>query len=203
MVHWICISRQFASGGREIGQKVAQALGIPCYDRELITQSAEEHQLSADVVRDNEEFASRHLMFAYPLGSMKAFPSSYKEPMSLPDQVFYAQADTIRRLADKGPCIFLGRCAGDVLEGRHGMRRIFLYADFEDRCTRVMEQTGCTLQEAQALVKRMDKRRAAYYNCYANHKWGEADSFDLAINRSTCSIEGAVQTILAYRNALD
>ena len=83
------------------------------------------------------------------------------------------------------------------------MRRIFLYADFEDRCTRVMEQTGCTLQEAQALVKRMDKRRAAYYNCYANHKWGEADSFDLAINRSTCSIEGAVQTILAYRNALD
>ena len=86
MVHWICISRQFASGGREIGQKVAQALGIPCYDRELITQSAEEHQLSADVVRDNEEFASRHLMFSYPLGSMKAFPSSYKEPMSLPDQ---------------------------------------------------------------------------------------------------------------------
>ena len=138
MVHWICISRQFASGGREIGQKVAQALGIPCYDRELITQSAEEHQLSADVVRDNEEFASRHLMFSYPLGSMKAFPSSYKEPMSLPDQVFYAQADTIRRLADKGPCIFLGRCAGDVLEGRHGMRRIFLYADFEDRCSRVM-----------------------------------------------------------------
>lgn len=199
----ICISRQYATGGLEIGQKVAEALRIPCYDRELITKTAEEHQLNKNVVEEHDERAKRLLSFTGQ-GSLAAF-SPYAGAPSAPlnDQVFYAQSDTIRRLADQGPCVFIGRCAGEVLQGQKKVSRIFIFADKAYRRQRAVSQYGCPPEKAEDILRRMDKQRAFYYNFYTSTEWGQIDSFDLAINSAASGIDGAVQTILAYINALD
>lgn len=199
----ICISRQYATGGLEIGQKVAEALHIPCYDRELITKTAEEHQLNKNVVEEHDERAKRLLSFS-PQGSLSAFsPYSGSPSAPLNDQVFYAQSDTIRRLADQGPCVFIGRCAGEVLRDRKKACRIYIYADKEFRRQRAVSQYGCPPEKVEDILKRMDKQRAFYYNFYTATEWGQTDSFDLAINSAVSGLDGAVQTILAYVRALD
>ena len=192
----ISISREFGSGGRMIGKRLAARLGIPCYDRTLIQKTAEKSGLSPEFIARAEERArSRvHLPFAH-LGTGSAAYSQQGVPVSL--QAFFAQSEVIRELADEGPCVIVGRCSDYVLGERPECLKVFIHGNLEDRVTRCAEEYHISAQNMTDRVKEIDRGRANYYNFYTGHNWGEMRRYDLTLNSSVTGIEGAVEIIAA------
>lgn len=172
----ITIGREFGTGGRQIARAVAGRLGVPVYDKELITLAAKESGLSEEAVAASEKRPTGSLLYSlYTMGS----------ELPLSDQVFLAQSQVIHRLADQGPCVILGRCGDYVLRGRSGVLRVFLHAPLEFRAARALADGSLPPdagEKAAALVQKEDRRRAAYYNFYSEFRWGEAGHYDLCLN---------------------
>ena len=186
----ISISREFGSGGRMIGKKLAARLGIPCYDRTLIQKTAEKSGLSPEFIARAEERARSRLHL--PLSSMGPGVSTYTQqgvPVSL--QAFFAQSEVIRELADEGPCVIVGRCSDYVLGERPECLKVFIHGDLPDRVTRCAEEYHISAPNMT------DRGRANYYNYYTGFNWGEMRRYDLTINSSVTGIEGAVELIAA------
>ena len=192
----ISISREFGSGGRMIGKKLAARLGIPCYDRTLIQKTAEKSGLSPEFIARAEERARSRLHL--PLSSMGPGVSTYTQqgvPVSL--QAFFAQSEVIRELGDEGPCVIVGRCSGYVLGERPECLKVFIHGDLPDRVTRCAEEYHISAPNMTDRVKEVDRGRANYYNDYTGCNWGEMRRYDLTINSSVTGIEGAVELIAA------
>ena len=192
----ISISREFGSGGRMIGKKLAARLGIPCYDRTLIQKTAEKSGLSPEFIARAEERARSRLHL--PLSSMGPGVSTYTQqgvPVSL--QAFFAQSEVIRELADEGPCVIVGRCSDYVLGERPEYLKVFIHGDLPDRVTRCAEEYHISAPNMTDRVKEIDRGRANYYNYYTGFNWGEMRRYDLTINSSVTGIEGAVELIAA------
>lgn len=192
----ISISREFGSGGRMIGKKLAARLGIPCYDRTLIQKTAEKSGLSPEFIARAEERARSRLHL--PLSSMGPGVSTYTQqgvPVSL--QAFFAQSEVIRELADEGPCVIVGRCSDYVLGERPECLKVFIHGDLPDRVTRCAEEYHISAPNMTDRVKEIDRGRANYYNYYTEFNWGEMRRYDLTINSSVTGIEGAVELIAA------
>ena len=192
----ISISREFGSGGRMIGKKLAARLGIPCYDRTLIQKTAEKSGLSPEFIARAEERARSRLHL--PLSSMGPGVSTYTQqgvPVSL--QAFFAQSEVIRELADEGPCDIVGRCSDYVLGERPECLKVFIHGDLPDRVTRCAEEYHISAPNMTDRVKEIDRGRANYYNYYTGFNWGEMRRYDLTINSSVTGIEGAVELIAA------
>ena len=173
----ITIGREFCTGGLDIARKVAQSLGAPMYDKELITLAAKESGLSEQAVAAGEKRLSGSLLYnLYTMGS----------DLPLSDQVFVVQSQIIRGLADKGPCVIVGRCGDYVLRGRTDVLRVFLHAPLEFRRRRAQAEGAVPAdadeRTANALLEKEDRRRAAYYNFYSEYRWGEAGHYDLCLN---------------------
>ena len=173
----ITIGREFCTGGLDIARKVAQSLGAPMYDKELITLAAKESGLSEQAVAAGEKRLSGSLLYnLYTMGS----------DLPLSDQVFVVQSQIIRGLADKGPCVIVGRCGDYVLRGRNDVLRVFLHAPLEFRRRRAQAEGAVPAdadeRTANALLEKEDRRRAAYYNFYSEYRWGEAGHYDLCLN---------------------
>lgn len=196
----ISISREFGSGGRLIGKRVAAQLGIPCYDRTIIQKTAEKSGLSPEFIARAEERArSRfHLSFA-PIGI--GAPSFAQQGVPVSHQAFFAQADVIRELADAGPCVIVGRCSDYVLGERAECLKVFIHADSASRKARCVEEYHIPAEEVEDRMKSIDRGRANYYNYYTGHQWGEMDRYDLAINSSVTGVEGAAELIAALVQA--
>lgn len=195
----ITIARQFGSGGHEIGRRLANRLGIPLYDKELITHAAQESGLSEEILHYFDEKPTNSLLYSLSTGAYSLNEGgvvNYSLPVN--QQVFQAQFDTIRLLADKSSCVIVGRCADYVLEKHKGLISVFLYADLNDRMARVAEYDGITLPEAKTRIAKSDKRRASYYNFYSGKKWGVAGTYDLCINTSTVGYDNAVELIAKF-----
>lgn len=180
----ITFGREYGSGGRLIAQKVAEAMSVPFYDRKLIKMAAVESGLSEQFIRDAEQ--KKTTSFLYNL-----YFSSQNLPIQ--DQAFIAESDVIRRIAEEGPCVIVGRCADYILRGRPGCLHIFVHAPLEERLRRVREDYG--EQADEALVKARDKARASYYNHCTTGRWGESRNYDLSIN-SRMGIDKAVRLAL-------
>ena len=192
----ISISREFGSGGRIIGKRLAARLEIPCYDRTLIQKTAEKSGLSPEFIARAEERAKSRLHL--PLSTLGSGLPAYVQqgiPVSL--QAFFAQSEVIRELADEGPCVIVGRCSDYVLGVRPGCLKIFIHAPMEDRVTRCAEEYGVTAPNLTERVKEMDRGRANYYNYYTGHSWGDMRLYDLTINSSATGLDGAVELIAA------
>ena len=192
----ISISREFGSGGRMIGKKLAARLGIPCYDRTLIQKTAGKSGLSPEFIARAEERARSRLHL--PLSSMGPGVSTYTQqgvPVSL--QAFFAQSEVIRELADEGPCVIVGRCSDYVLGERPECLKVFIHGDLPDRVTRCAEEYHISAPNMTDRVKEIDRGRANYYNYYTGFNWGEMRRYDLTINSSVTGIEGAVELIAA------
>lgn len=189
----ICISRQFASGGLEIGEVLAERLGIPLYDNEIIDKCVERTGINKELVHSHDEKASASLLYSIAMGYLG---NHYIEAPG--DMVFRAQADVIRDFAEKGACIIVGRCAGEVLRDYPDCKRIFVYADEDFRQDRATTQYGCKAEKVKKILRDKDRERASYYTRYADHPWDSIHSFDLAVNTSCCGIEGAVSVISAF-----
>ena len=194
----ITIARQYGSGGREIGEKVAALLNIPCYDRELITMSAQNENINPEVAERADEVAANSLLYTLAVGS-NAFGAAHHFGYSMPinDRLFVLQSDLIRRLAEKESCVIVGRCADYVLRENPDRLSVFIYADLEDRKKRVAARHDMSESKALDLINKTDRRRASYYNFYTGSKWGRYDNYHLALNSSTFGIDATAELIAA------
>ena len=195
----ITIARQYGSGGREIGEKVAAQLGIPLYDKELITDAASKGSLDSDVLKNIDESAANSLLYTLAMGSNvlgSAMHFGYKMPLN--DKLFILQSETIKEYAKSGSCVIIGRCADYVLRDEKNVFRIFIYGDLDHRQARIMERHP-EIKPTQIVdvINKTDKRRATYYNFYTGNKWGKFDNYDMLVNSSTLGIDGAVHLICA------
>lgn len=193
----ITIGRQFGSGGREIGQKVADYFGIKYYDRELITRAAKESGYCEEMIENNDERPTNSFLYNLVMDTYSfGYNSSSFVDMPLSHKVFLAQFDTIKKIADEGPCVIVGRCADYALADYQNVLNLFIFADEEHKIKRLMEHHGISEAKARDMMIKKDKQRQSYYNYYSSKKWGRADTYDMAINSSVLGIDGTVKLVV-------
>ena len=200
----ITIARQYGSAGREIGEKVAEILGIPIYDKELIKDAASRGSLNEEVIRNADESAANSLLYTLAMGSNvigTTMHFGYKMPIN--DKLFILQSEVIKEYAQNGSCVIIGRCADYVLRDEPNTLKLFIYGDLDHRKARVAERHP-ELKSSQIIdvINKTDKRRASYYNFYTGNKWGKYDNYDMAINSSTLGIDHTAQVIAASAKKL-
>ena len=193
----ITIARQYGSGGREIGERVAEILGYPIYDKELIKDAASKGSLNEDVLKEADESAANSLLYTLAMGSNvigATMHFGYKMPLN--DKLFILQSEVIKDYAQKGSCVIIGRCADYVLRDEKNTLKIFIYGDLDHRKARVAERhPEIKTSQIVDVINKTDKRRSSYYNFYTGNKWGKYDNYDMAINSSNLGIEGTAQLI--------
>ena len=191
----ITISRQYGSGGRQIGQQLAKELNIPFYDKEIIDLAAKESGLAADFIRGQEQQLTQSLLFSIVTNFTSNSSAFNPNMLSLSDQVYLAEAKAIRSLADKGSCVMVGRCADWVLEKDYDVLRVFVCGPIEARCKRAVEEYGDKAENIQKTVQTIDKQRARYCQHYCDKAWEDAENYDLCLNSGTLSLEKCVAII--------
>ena len=201
MKQLITIGCSFGSGGKTIGQKLADRVGLKCYDKELLTQASIDSGLSPELFEEHDEKPIKSFFYslvATESGNMGGGFQSYVDvPMN--QKIFLAQFETIQRIArEEGGGVFVGRCADYALEEFPNVLNVFIYADLEDRIHRICERFSLSKDKAVELITKTDKKRASYYNYYSTKKWGVASTYDLCLNSSRTGEDGAVDTILYF-----
>ncbi|MDF2610451.1 MAG: hypothetical protein K0R92_1925 [Lachnospiraceae bacterium] len=199
MKNIITISRQYGSGGREIGQKLANKLGIPFYDHELIERAAEESGFAKAAFENAEKKATNSLLYSIAMG-MNAYGNQDLgfAHLSLDDRIYLAQSDVIRKVAQEGPCVIVGRCADYVLKDMPNVINVFIWADVEFRQKRAMVIDNLTKNKVEDEIAKIDKRRANYYNYHASEKWGRAENYHLSLRSDFIGIDNCVECIKSY-----
>lgn len=194
----LTIGRQFGSGGREIGQKLADSLGIAYYDKELMAVAARESGLCEEVFQKADERASSSLSYAFAVGYpyMGMF-TPYTDVLSN-DRLFKFQSDAIRKLASSESCVLVGRCADYILRDDPACLSFFIHSSIETRIQRIIERQDVTVEEAKELMAKTDKSRAAYYNYYTNKTWGMASSYNFSIDASVLGVDETVLFMKAF-----
>lgn len=195
----ITIGRQFGSGGREIGEKVAEYFGIKYYDKELLTRAAKESGFCEEMIQNHDERPTNSFLYNLVMDTYSfGYNTSSFVDMPISHKVFLAQFDTIKKIADEGPCVIVGRCADYALTEYKNCINLFIYADEAFKVKRVMEKHQLPEIKAKELMVKKDKQRQSYYNYYSSKKWGRADSYDLCVNSAVLGIEGTVKLIAQY-----
>lgn len=200
----ITIARQYGSGGREIGERVAEMLGIPLYDKELITDAAAKGSLNEEIIQGADESAANSLLYTLAMGSnILGTTMNFGYKMPLNDKLFVLQSEVIKEYAENGSCVIIGRCSDYVLRNEKNVLRLFIYGDLDHRKERVAKRHP-EIKSSQIIdiINKTDKRRASYYNFYTGNKWGKYDNYDMAINSSTLGIEGTANIIAASAKKL-
>ena len=195
MKHIITISRQYGSGGREIGELVAKKLGIPFYDNALIQLATEEAGFSPEHFEDVERNARNSFLYSIVRGIQ--YHNSNTGIWSLEDSIYMTQAKVIRDIADKGSCVIIGRCSDYILSGNPDLIKAFVYAPLSERAKRCVERGEVSADKATEHVKGKDKRRQNYYNYHADTKWGDAQNYNVCIDSAFCGIETAADIIVS------
>jgi len=192
----ITIGRQLGSGGREIGQKVAARLGIPFYDKELIRIASKESGLKEEFFERVDE--QKHFsLFPGLLGIRTAITDDFFSNYYLSNEtLFKIQSDVMRKLAEEGSCIFVGRCADYVMKEQRDCLNVFISADMDDRIRRISESHKITEGKAREMIEKTDKGRSGYYHYFSGKTWGAAESYHLCINSSLLGIEETVKLLL-------
>ncbi len=198
----ITIGREFGSGGREIGLKLAAELGIKCYDKELLELAAKESGLCPEIMQNHDEKPTNSFLYSLVMDTYSmGYSSATLLDMPINHKVFLAQFDTIKKLADNESCVIVGRCADYALEDYPNVVSVFIKAPLSARVSRIMERNNINEDKAFELIAKRDKKRLNYYNYYSSKKWGEAKSYDLCIDSSEVGIDGAITVIKAFIEA--
>lgn len=183
----ITISREFGSGGRTIGKKVAQKLGIPCYDGELIHKIALESGFDENYIKDAGEYA--------PGGFLASTLSNRIFGPTNEDYLWEIQYKIITEIAEKEPCVIVGRCADYILKDKADCLKVFIHADMDFRADRIVREYGEREESPKQRLKDKDKRRAAYHRFYTDMKWGHAQNYHMCLNSGVLGIEKCVEII--------
>ncbi len=195
----ITISREFGSGGREIGKILSEQLDIPFYDKELLEIASKESGICQELFVKHDENYTNSFLFSLVMGNYPVTADGRINPdMPLNHKIFLAQFDTIKSLAMKGPCVIVGRCADYVLKNMPNVINFFISGNIIEKKARILERYDIEKNKAEDFIRKTDKRRASYYNYYTDMKWGEAKNYDLCINSSKTGIDGAVKLMKDY-----
>ena len=193
----VTISREYGSGGRKIGKILAEKLGVPLYDKEIIDLAVEKSGLSREIIETAELRAKSS--FSYSLASAMSFGDGYVgDNVSLNEKLFITQVDVINQIASTGEGVIIGRCADYILREISGVTNIFIHAETEDRIKRSIDEYGVDPDKAKNVVQTYDKARANYYNYHTCQKWGEYSNYNLSINSSYITEEEAANLIVSY-----
>ena len=195
----ITIGRQFGSGGRAIGEKLAERLGINFYDKELISLAAKESGISPEIFNSVDEKATNSLLYSLSLG-LYDFGSGFSPMGDLPvnDKLYILQHKIIREIAEKESCVIIGRCADYILRDNPDCVSIFIHADMEFRKHEAVKKHGIDEDHAEHIINKTDKSRANYYSFYSGQKWGATENYDLCINSAKLSEDSIVDLIIEY-----
>ena len=186
----ITIARQHGSSGREIARALSEDLGIQCFDKEIVDEAAENSSICKELISSFDEKRVSPFML-----QTTQYPSM-NYGLGLNIQVASAQFDVIRKLADQGDCIFVGRCADYILRERKDLTRVFIMGEQEDKIRCIMNRQNVSETEAKKKIKQVDKDRSSYYKYYTDQIWGESENYDLCINSSKIGVAGAVNVII-------
>lgn len=194
----ITIGREYGSGGKELGEKLAEKLGYKFYDQELVEMAAEKSDIHASILHKADEQASRSLLYSIATGiDTRFFTPSYELPIN--DKLFIEQANVIKEIAQKEDCVIVGRCADYILESA-GIPSIdlFIYASKDAKIARISKLYDLSPDKAKDKIKKVEKSRKTYYNYYSNKEWGELTNYDLCINTTNMSIDKAVDVAINF-----
>ncbi|MFR8977254.1 MAG: AAA family ATPase [Christensenellales bacterium] len=187
----ICIGRQYGSGGREVGEKLAKRLGVTCYDKLLLKQAAKEGGVCS----------ARLSGRTAPVSASASFPATCLRTASIggafiPRALVYdAEKKAILDVAAKGGCVIIGRCASSILRDRKNVLSVFIYADEADRVARIARRNGLDEREARARMRKMDRMRKRYFDFYADTQWGDPESYDVMLSSSHYGVDGCVDLL--------
>lgn len=198
----ITIGRQCGSKGRQIGQRLAEKMGVKCYDKELLSLAAKESGLCEEIFETHDEKPTSSFLYSLVMDTYSmGYTNSGFLDMPLNHKVFLAQFDAIKSLAEKESCVIVGRCADYALADFPNTVTVFITGDDEDKIPWLMERYQVDAAKAKDIMVKTDKKRSSYYNYYSSKKWGDAKGYDLCINSSALGLEGTVDTILAFAKA--
>jgi len=200
----ITINRQYGSGGREIGRRLAEAYDIPFYDNEIISRAAKESGFAEAAFENAEERATNSLLYSIAMG-MNIFSTQEigYAGLSLDDRIFLAQANVVRKVAESGPCVIVGRCADYILRDRDDLVNLFITAAVDFRIRRSIDIDMLPQAKAAEIVLKKDKSRANYYKYHVGERWDNVLNYDLTIRSDLSGIEGTVSALKAYLDAID
>ncbi len=189
----ITIGRQFGSGGKRVAEELGRKLGIPVYDQELIKKAAQDSGFSAGFFEQSDE--KRRI---FSLSSIFADRFSDSENYMSDKGMFKMQCETIRKIAEQGSAVIIGRCSDYVLRDMEGVLNVFITSPIEARMTRISERLGISPEEAEEVIGKKDKGREEYYNYYTFGNWGVASTYDICLDSSKLGIEGTADFIISY-----
>lgn len=190
----ITIGRQFGSGGREVGKKIAGELNVPYYDKELLAVAAKESGLALDFLQDLDEKHPHSLLYSLCVGRPNLALGNCN--ISVERMASKAQREAVLHVAGQGSCVIVGRSADYILRNEARLFRVFVSADMDFRIQRVVKRDGISEAEARDRIRSMDKARSAYYNFNTEQKWGAVQNYDLCLNVSRWGTDGSVELIL-------
>lgn len=189
----ITISRQYGSGGRQVAKLLSKKLGIPYYDSNLLLLAGEKYGISPGLLKEFDERKNSSFLFGI---AMLAEGYTNEDRVMLPYRLYQAQMDTMKRLAQEGPCIIVGRCADQILKEEKELLRVFIYAsNMEERINRIMAVDGVTQKEAPSRIAQKDKSRRDYYYFHTGQEWGKKENYDICLNTSSFGYEGCADII--------
>lgn len=193
MYHVIAIERQYASGGNEIGRKLAEILGYKLYDRNLLTEAARALGMSSMYIEGLEETHSGGFLFN--LSKTKLGGSSNEKALSMSDKLFLEEKRIIEEAASQGGCVFVGRAAGYILKERSDCLNVFIHSETEKRIERAIEREGIGLLEVESVLKKNDKRRSGFYNSVTSWEWGNPSFFEICLDSGKLGIDLCVKLL--------
>ncbi len=194
----ITIGRQLGSGGRTVGKKLAEQLGIAYYDKELINLASKESGICGEFFEKADEKNSGSLLKALAMGFTMNNAIFQSNDYLSNESLFRIQSDVIRKVAAEGSCVLVGRCADYILREEPDCIDVFISAAWKDRIRRAMEYNHLEEKETEEFLRKADKSRASYYNYYTDKIWGAAESYDLCINSSLYGIDRTVAFIRSF-----
>lgn len=198
------IGREFGSYGKQVGEKLAERLGIAIYDKELLQKAAKESGFCEEIFENHDERPTNSFLYSLVMDTYSAGSYSTAPFMDMPlnHKVFLAQFDAIKKIAENESCVIVGRCADYALADNPKCLNIFIRAEMDDRVKRISKRLDITEAKAKDMCIKQDKQRASYYNYYTSKKWGDARSYDLCLNTSKISVDDCVDVILEYRKKM-
>lgn len=195
----ITIQRQYGSGGREIGKKLAEVYQIPFYDNEIISRAAKETGFTEAAFEHAEDKATNSLLYSIAMGMNVYGGQDPNFPgLSLDDRIFMAQSNVIRKVAKEGPCVIVGKCADYILKDKENVVNLFIKASADYRIQRAVKIDMLPQKKAAELVLKKDKSRANYYKYHSGERWDNVLNYDMAIRSDLCGIDGTVECLKKY-----
>ena len=191
----ITIGRQCGSAGHYIGRLLSEAYNIPFYDRNILERASKESGICKEIFLENDENnrSSSSFLYSLVMDAHSGYSTSLLSEMPLNQKVFLSQFEAIKKAAEEGPCIFVGRCADYALELEENCLNVFIYANIETRIRRIAKIYDLTNAKAREKITKIDKSRASYYNHYTSKKWADINSYDICVNSGLVGIEGSVE----------